>query len=118
MPRAVKITWIDAFVPPDVWYEDGAFEYEPRMMVSYGWVIHQDRDYYAVASTYDEEAGKYSGVILIPRGCERRIEDVEPTDTADTDDPSPVVVATEQLHGAASSRYRLDYIPDDRHGGG
>jgi hypothetical protein len=65
----LRIRWADAFIPEDDWYAKEDFTYEQRVMETVGWVILQDRDYWAVAGTYDQDAELYCNVILIPRGC-------------------------------------------------
>ena len=77
MPRPCLFTWIDAFVPEDVWVHKDDFTYEQRVMETVGWCIKQDRDYYAVAATYDEDAENYCNVILIPRGCVRSVKELD-----------------------------------------
>lgn len=72
-----RFTWIDAYIPDDVWYYKDEFVYEHRVIETVGWCIHQDRDYYAVAGTYDPETNGYCGVILIPRGCVRSVKELD-----------------------------------------
>lgn len=115
MPRPVRVTWIDAFCPEDVWYDKESFTYSARTMVTVGWCILQDADYLAIAATYDEDAESYCGVILIPRGCIRRIGDVqELVGPSDGDSPAtagPIVAPVVELHGTEESRDRLDRVP-------
>lgn len=78
MNRPCRFIWIDAYVPDDVWYyKTEPFEYEQRVMESVGWCVKQDKHYYAVAATYDAEAESYCNVILIPRGCVQRVEELD-----------------------------------------
>lgn len=90
MSRPCRYTWIDAFCPEDVWYHKDEFTYEQRIIETVGWCILQDRDYYAVAGTYDPVAENYCSVILIPRGCVQRVEELDRlSDDSDLADPGP-----------------------------
>jgi hypothetical protein len=71
-----EFTWLDAYCPEDQWYDREDFVLDKRVMVTVGWVLAQDREYMAVAGTYDQEAGKYTQVISIPRGCIVKIREV------------------------------------------
>lgn len=77
MSRPCLFTWIDAFCPDDAWYYKDDFTYDERVIETVGWCIKQDRYYYAVAGTYDETAGNYCNVILIPRGCVRSVKELD-----------------------------------------
>lgn len=85
-----RFTWNDAFCAEDAWVDRESFTYEKRPMETVGWVVLQDRDYLAVAGTYDEAAGLFCNVILIPRGCIVDTRDVSelvgPVDDSDLAD--------------------------------
>lgn len=78
--QAFEFTWIDAYCPEDQWYDRDEFVINKRIMKTTGWVLAQDREYMIVASTYDAEAGLYSQVMCIPRGCIEKIRGVVPED--------------------------------------
>jgi hypothetical protein len=76
--RVCRYIWIDAFCPDDVWHYGGeAFEYEERIIETVGYCVHQDRRYYAVAGTHDPTTGGFCNLILIPRGCVIRVEELD-----------------------------------------
>lgn len=84
--RPCRYVWIDAFCPEDVWHYEEDFKYEQRVIETVGYCVLQDRDYYAVAGTYDQTTGGYCNIILIPRGCVLRVEELDRlSDDSDVD---------------------------------
>lgn len=86
--RICRYIWIDAFCPEDVWHYGEDFEYEQRVIETVGYCVHQDRRYYAVAGTHDPTTDAFCNLILIPRGCVIRVEELDRlSDDSDLDDP-------------------------------
>lgn len=81
--RPFEFHWLDAFCPPDEWYERDSFQIAKCVMVTTGWVLQQDRDYMVVAATYNEMDDMYTQVICIPRSSILKIREV-PQDESST----------------------------------
>lgn len=73
--RPSRFEWIDAYEGEGEWYGTD-YEASDRLMVTYGYPISINKNYIAVASTYDKEMEQYACVVNIPIGMIVSIREV------------------------------------------
>lgn len=76
----LRFVWLDAYEGEGEWHEAGVYDPEDRLMVTYGYPIAMNRNYVAVASTYDETGNNYAMVINIPWGMLKEVSTIPEAD--------------------------------------
>ncbi len=70
--KVVELRWIDSTAINE-WSEIADLTHEHDEIVTVGMLIHQDRDTYLIASTYDSEQDSINAAIWIPAACVRKV---------------------------------------------
>lgn len=69
----LRFVWLDAYEGEGEWHDASSYDPEDRLMVTYGYPIAMNRNYVAVASTYDEGGNTYAMVLNIPWGMLKEV---------------------------------------------
>lgn len=86
----LKFVWLDAYEGDSDWFDYGDYDPEDRLMVTYGYPFATNRNYVAVASTFDPAGDNYAVIINIPWGMLREVTSIEPqVDSQETEPTDP-----------------------------
>ena len=79
--RIVKVEWIDSTASNLSWLmmEDvrNWGDVEPMAIYTYGALVQEDKNYIVVAQSYGEDPEQCCSLMSIPKGCIRKITDIE-----------------------------------------
>lgn len=70
--RIVHVSWVDSETIAE-WHGLGDLSHELGEIQTVGMLIHQDKECYLIASTYDGTTDSINAAIYIPRECVRTV---------------------------------------------
>lgn len=73
--KAVKVEWLDS-ASNSHWFPADDCELTPTNIVSFGFVLKDEKDYIVLAQNYCEEIDEGCNRIAIPKGCITKLTDL------------------------------------------
>lgn len=68
-PPVCQIVWKDSYSIEDLWHPTSDYTSEPRVIITAGFLVHEDDEYITVATTYDPDSETFGNGIAVLKAC-------------------------------------------------